>query len=152
TEAAFASIDDVSSGLALPPKFHQAVAAAKREFLGSAYTETRLKLLKELIAKEPTSMKVADWSPLINGKLTFLLHVAEEALDVAREQAAAQRSAALSAFWIQASLLVVAIVFGAAMMLLVTGRVTRPLRSIRQAMLKVAEGDFSVVLPGLERK
>ena len=37
-------------------------------------------------------------------------------------------------------------------MLLVSRRVTGPLRSIQQAMLKVAAGDFSVVLPGLDRK
>ena len=38
------------------------------------------------------------------------------------------------------------------MTLLVTRRVTGPLHAIQQAMLKVAGGDFSVVLPGLDRK
>jgi methyl-accepting chemotaxis protein len=35
---------------------------------------------------------------------------------------------------------------------LVSRRVTGPLRQIQGAMLKVAAGDFSVVLPGLDRK
>ena len=38
------------------------------------------------------------------------------------------------------------------MILLVTRRVTRPLVTIQQAMLKLAGGDFNVVLPGLDRK
>ena len=43
-------------------------------------------------------------------------------------------------------------VFSVGMTLVVSNRVTGPLRAIQQAMLKVAEGDFSVVLPGLDRK
>ncbi len=40
----------------------------------------------------------------------------------------------------------------AGMILLVPRRVTRPLVTIQQAMLKLAGGDFNVVLPGLDRK
>jgi methyl-accepting chemotaxis protein len=151
-EAAFAGLEDVASGLSLPAKFHQAIAAAKSGFLGADYTELRLKTLKALIANEPVSIKFNDWSPLTNSKLGTLLNVAEAALEVAREHAAAQRSAALTAFWIETSLLILAIAFSVGMTLVVSRRVTGPLRSIQQAMLKVAEGDFSVVLPGLDRK
>jgi methyl-accepting chemotaxis protein len=151
-EGAWASLEDVAAGLSLPAKFHQVVATAKREFFGADYVELRLKTLKSLIANEPVNINVADWTPMSVGKLASLLNVADAALDVAKEHAAAQRSSALTAFWVEASLLIFAILFGAGMTLLISRRVTGPLQSIQQAMLKVAEGDFSVVLPGLDRK
>ena len=43
------------------------------------------------------------------GKLASLLNVADAALDVARDHAAAQRSAALKAFTIQTVLLILAV-------------------------------------------
>ena len=115
TEGAWASLEDVASGLSLPAKFHQVVATAKREFFGADYTELRLKTLKSLIANEPVNINVADWTPMSVGKLASLLNVADAALDVAKEHAAAQRSAALKALWVEISLLILAIVAGAAM-------------------------------------
>ena len=44
------------------------------------------------------------------------------------------------------------LVLAAGMMLMVSRRVTGPLNAIRAAMLKLAGGDFDVVLPGLHRK
>jgi methyl-accepting chemotaxis protein len=151
-EGAWTSLEDVAAGLTLPAKFHDATATAKREFMGSDYTELRSKTLKALIAKEPVNVDVTNWSTMSVSKLASLLKVADAALDAAKDHAAAQRSAALTAFWVQSALLIGAILFGAGMMLVVSRRVTSPLRSIQQAMLRVAEGDFSVVLPGLDRK
>src|SRR5882724_893700 len=142
TEGAWATLEDVAAGLSLPQKFHQAVATAKREFFGADYTELRLKTLKALIANEPVNINIADWTPMSVGKLATLLNVADAALDVAKEHAAAQRSAALTTFWIEMSLLMLAIVFRVGMTLVVSRRVTGPLHAIQQAMLKVAAGDF----------
>jgi methyl-accepting chemotaxis protein len=152
TETAWAALEDVAAGLALPAKFHQAVANAKREYFSSDYAELRLKTLKSLIANEPVNIKVADWTPMSVGKLASLLAVADAALDVAKDHAEAQRSAAMKAFTIEMSLLILAILAAGGMTILVTRRVTGPLQAIQQAMLKVAAGDFSVVLPGLDRK
>ena len=151
-DTAWAALEEVAAGLSLPEAFHKAVANGKREFLGPEYTELRLKTLKALLAGEPVQYTVQTWTPMSVAKLSSLLQVAEAALDVAKEHAAEQHAAAITAFSIQLALLVVAILFGAGMMVLVSRRVTNPLRQIQQAMLKVAEGDFSVVLPGLERK
>jgi methyl-accepting chemotaxis protein len=150
-ENAWATLEQVASGLNLPAAFHKAVATAKQEFFGD-YGQLRLKTFKALIAKEPVPYTVATWLPMSVGKLGTLLHVAESALDTAKEHATREHAAAVTSFTIQVALLLVAITFSAGMMLVVTRRVTSPLRQIQQAMLKVAEGDFSVVLPGLERK
>jgi methyl-accepting chemotaxis protein len=151
-ETAWSALEDVAAGLSLPDRFHQAVAKAKSEYFTADYAALRLNTLKALIANEPVSIKIAEWTPMSISKLASLLNVADAALDVAREHAAAQRSAALKAFTVQTTLLILAIVFAASMTILVTRRVTSPLQAIQQAMLKVAAGDFSVVLPGLERK
>jgi methyl-accepting chemotaxis protein len=152
TETAWAALEDVAAGLSLPDKFHQAVARAKKEYFAADYAELRLKTLKSLIANEPVTVTIADWTPMSIGKLASLLNVADVALDIAKEHAVAQRSAALTTFTVVVALLALAVVLAAGMTLLVTRRVTGPLHAIQQAMLKVASGDFSVVLPGLDRK
>src|SRR6185369_8307149 len=85
-------------------------------------------------------------------KLLTLLGVAESALQTAKDYAAEQYSSALQKLWLEIALLAVAVGLAIGMMAVVSRRVTGPLRHIEQAMLKVAAGDFSVVLPGLERK
>ena len=72
-----------------------------------------------------------DWSTMSVSKLAYLLKVAEAALDVAKDHAAAQHSAALTAFWVELSLLLLAVAFSASMMLLVSRRVTSPLSTAR---------------------
>jgi methyl-accepting chemotaxis protein len=84
-------------------------------------------------------------------KLALLLRVAETALDAAKAHAAEQHSAALSTLVLQLSLWVLATLLAAGMILTVSRTVTGPLRRIRDAMLKLAGGDFDVVLPGLDR-
>jgi methyl-accepting chemotaxis protein len=152
TETAWTALEDVAAGLVLPERFHQAVAKAKQEYFAADYAELRQKTLKSLIANEPVTITVADWTPMSISKLASLLNVADVALDIAKEHAVAQRSAALTTFTIVIVLLGLAVVLAAGTTLLVTRRVTGPLRAIQQAMLKVAGGDFSVVLPGLDRK
>ena len=63
-ELAWATLEDVSTGLTLPDAFHKAVANAKREFLGADYTALRLKTLKALIAGEPVEHNVETWMPM----------------------------------------------------------------------------------------
>jgi methyl-accepting chemotaxis protein len=151
-EMAWDAMLQMAAGLPLPPRFNNAVEVAKREFFGRDYTELRTKLLKELISGQKPSVTVAQWSPVTVPKLATVLAVAEVALDVAKDHAARQRSAAMRGLMVQLGLLVLALAFAAGMILLVSRRVTRPLVTIQGAMLKLAGGDFNVVLPGLERK
>ncbi len=149
---AWAALENLAAGLPLPAQFSAAVDKAKQEFFGQDYVDLRLKTLKALIAHQPVSIKVNEWSPMSVGKLASLLSVAEVALDVAKQYTANQRAEALRAMWIELGFLVAAIALALGMILLVSRRVTGPLRALQQAMLKVAAGDFDVVLPGLDRK
>ncbi|HWM45869.1 MAG TPA: methyl-accepting chemotaxis protein [Xanthobacteraceae bacterium] len=151
-DTAWNAIQTFAAGLPLPPKFAEAVDKAKREFLAPDYSELRLKTLKTLIDGQRVDFKVDDWSKMSVAKLASLLGVAEVALDVAKEHAAAQHEDALWKLTLQLVLLAVAVVVALGMMVVISRRVTGPLRQLQQAMLKVATGDFSVALPGLDRK
>src|SRR3954471_14807677 len=45
-DTAWATLEEVAAGLALPEQFHKAVANAKREFLSADFVELRIKTLK----------------------------------------------------------------------------------------------------------
>lgn len=85
-------------------------------------------------------------------KLETLLGVATAALDAAKAHAAEQSAMAMNELIMQTGLLVVALLLAGGMMVIVSRHVTRPLAAIRDAMVKLAGGDFEVVLPGLHRK
>ncbi len=151
-EVLWASLEDLSGGLGLPAKFSEALQRGKREFFDPAYRAQALKVITAAAAGQPTGATVAQWTPISVAKLAGLLGTAEVALEIAKEHAERQSSAALRSFGLGAGLLVLSVFFISGMMLLVSRRVTNPLRNIQGAMLKLAEVDVSVVLPGLERK
>jgi methyl-accepting chemotaxis protein len=151
-DTAWATLEEVAAGLPLPPRFTAAVERARREYFGADYVDLRMKTLKALIADEPVNVNTDEWARMSVGKLASLLGVAETALDVAKEHATAQRSSAMRKLGLELALLVAAIVGAAGMMLLVSRRVTGPLRQMQGAMMKLADGDFGVVVPGIERK
>jgi methyl-accepting chemotaxis protein len=151
-DTAWAAVQDIASRLPPSAGLTSAIDKVKTEFIGSGYPEQRLKVLKQLIAGEPTGLTVEQWSPNSVGKLALTLGVAIAALDAAKAQAAAQSALAWDDLLLQSGLLVVALVIAGGMMLFVSRHVTGPLGAIQGAMLKLAGGDFEVVLPGLERK
>src|SRR5262249_5045032 len=103
-------------------------------------------------AGEQVNIVVDDWSKMSVARLGSLLGVADAALDVAKEHAAASRASAIKMLTIESALLIAAIVVVVGMMLVVSRRVIGPLHRIQEAMLQLAAGDFGVVVPGLERK
>jgi methyl-accepting chemotaxis protein len=151
-EMAWAMIEEQAAALSLPPRFAEAMAVAKREYFGRDFIDMRNNGMKALIAGTKPTVTVDQWSAITVPKLATLLGVSEAALDVAKDHAAHQRADAIWHLSVQLALLVLAVVLTAGMMLAVSRRVTGPLHTIQQAMLKLAGGDFNVVLPGLSRK
>src|SRR5712691_3140225 len=150
--AMWALLEQQAAALHLPAQFNEAVARVKREFLSPDFTELRGNTFKKLVAGEPPGMTAEQWSTTTISKLTTLLAVAETALDVAKQHAAAQRAGAVRALTLELGLLALAVAFAAGMFALVSRRVTGPLHRIQEAMMKLAAGDFGVVVPGLGRK
>jgi methyl-accepting chemotaxis protein len=151
-DVAWAGVSDIASRLPSAPGLAAAVEKFRTEFVGSDYPERRLKVLKQLIAGEPTGLTVEQWSPMSVSKLSLALGIATAALDAAKQQAAAQSATAWHDLIVQLVLLVAACLLAGGMMFFVSRHVTGPLGAIRGAMLKLAGGDFEVVLPGLDRK
>jgi methyl-accepting chemotaxis protein len=149
---AWEALNDIASRLPAAAEIANALDKAKKDYFGDGFPELRTKVLKQLIAGEPTGLTAVQWSTMSVAKLTTLLDVATAALDVAKAHAAEQSATATNDLILQSGLVFAAILFAAAMMLVVSWHVTRPLGAIRDAMLKLAAGDFEVVLPGLRRK
>jgi methyl-accepting chemotaxis protein len=152
TEGSWAALEELAAGLSLPAKFTEVQAKVNRELFAPDYVDLRLKLLKAAVAGEKPTMNVDDWGKLTTPKTMSLQQLAEVALDVAKDYAAEQRSIALSKLWFQLGLLMAALALATTMILVVSRRVIAPLQLIRQAMLRVATGDFNVVLRDLHRK
>jgi methyl-accepting chemotaxis protein len=151
-DAAWAILQDIAAGLPLPARFTDAVAKANEDYFAPSNRELLRSTLESLIAGKKIDMSADDWSKQGTDRLAKVLAVSEVALDIAKEHAAAQYSGDIRALALQLVLLTMAVVLAGGMFLLVTRRVTGPLRQIQAAMLKLAGGDFSVVLPGLDRK
>src|SRR5215471_1551428 len=151
-ETAWETLEDIAAGLALPAKLTDAIDKAKREYFSRDYFDLRTKTLKTLIAGESPGINVDDWSKMSVSKLATLIGVAEVALEVAKDYSANLRSIASRDLWMQVVLLAVAVLAAAGLMLLVSRRVTGPLRTIRRAMLKLAGGDTSVAVSFGQRR
>jgi methyl-accepting chemotaxis protein len=148
----WAVLEDLSNGLPLPASFTQARDRVNRDYFGSDYIDVGMKLLKASVAGESPRLTVDQWTAMGMTRLSPLVAVAEAALDAAREHAESQYTSALRRLILQIALLLTAILIFIGTMMVVTRRVTNPLQRLSGAMRKLAGGDFSVVLPGLERK
>ena len=151
-EITWSSLEQVAGGMPLPPRFTTALDKANQEFFSKDFLAQRDRLMKALAANEKAELTPAQWSSLTVAKLALLLNVAEAALDISKEHAAAQRSAAMSRLMVELVLLAVALAFGLGILMLITRRVTRPLDVIQGGMRKLAAGDVSVEVAYAERK
>jgi methyl-accepting chemotaxis protein len=151
-ETAWAALLDIASGMSLPARLTDAIDKAKREYFNREYSDLRTNTVKALIAGEPIKISADDWAKMSVARLATLIGVAEAALDVCKEHAVEQHAIAIGDLWLQLGLLSVASLAAVGLMLLVSRRVTGPLRTIQQAMLKLAGGDLSVEVSYTGRK
>jgi len=151
-ETAWATLEQMAASMSLPSALTNAIAKAKQEYYAPDHVAMRIDMLKKLIAGQPAGMNADQWGDITVPKLATLLRAADAALDVAKDHAAQQQSAAKWQLSMQVAMLAAAAAFAMGMMLLVSGRVIGPLHRIQAAMLKLADGDFGVAVPGLERK
>jgi methyl-accepting chemotaxis protein len=151
-ETAWATLEQMAASMSVPSAMTDAMAKAKQEYYAPDHAAMRVNMLKKLIAGQPAGMNADQWGNITVPKLATLLRVADAALDVAKEHAAKQQSAAMWKLALQLAMLAMAAAFAIGMMQLVSRRVIMPLQSIQGAMLKLANGDFSVAVPGVERK
>jgi methyl-accepting chemotaxis protein len=152
TDTAWGSLEELASGLPMPPRFTAAVDLAKREFFSADVIALRDRTLRMLIAGEKPEMTTPQWTAMIVPKLAAALGVAEVALDIAKTHAAEQRASATWRLFIELGLLAFAVAMAIGLMLVVTRRITKPLDMIQNGMRKLAGGEVTVDVPYAARK
>jgi methyl-accepting chemotaxis protein len=143
-EAAWGALQLATSGMQLPPSLAAAMAATKTAYFEPQYLTLRDRLIATLANGDKPELTADEWTPVTVGRLAAAVTVAEAALDAAKEHTSDQRSAAHNSLVLQLVLLAGAIVLTVGAMTAVGRRVIRPLHNMRDAMLKVANGDLAV--------
>jgi methyl-accepting chemotaxis protein len=144
TDAAWSALELVAAGMQLPPALASAMAATKTAYFEAQYLALRDRLINAVAKGEKPELTANAWTPITVGRLSTAVNVAEAALEAAKEHTASQRSAALRSLVAQLVLLAAAIALTVGAMTMVGGRVITPLHTIRDAMVKVANGDLTV--------
>ncbi|HSZ96860.1 MAG TPA: methyl-accepting chemotaxis protein [Bradyrhizobium sp.] len=144
TETAWNALQTVAASTEMPPGFIQAMAEAKTAYFEPQFLGQRDRLINALVNGDKPEMKANEWNPFSVQHMTSIVAVAERALDIARDYAAAQHAAAQRLLVLQLVLLAAAIALTCGTMIAVTRRIIRPLHIMRDAMLSVASGDLSV--------
>jgi methyl-accepting chemotaxis protein len=135
----------------LPAEMAAAVTKA-HDVAFSTYETVRKPVFDALIAGQPSPTSYEDVVKASNPALDGLAAVADLAMTMAQRQAEAKGEAASRDLLIHASLLCLALLVGAAGMLVVHRRVTAPIGAMTTAMRRLAEGDIGVVIPGTARR
>jgi methyl-accepting chemotaxis protein len=149
---AWEALNDIAYGTQLPAKLTEAIARAKASYFAPEFMALRERLMIALLTGGTLEMTADQWSPETVNRFGTLVGVAEAALDAAKQHAETLQSSVEGDLALQLALLVGALVLAACSMLAVSRRVINPLRLIRDAMLKVAEGDLSVEAPFADRQ
>ncbi len=149
--AAWATIQDQVGGLDLPRGLADALAKVDTDYFKSGVIDRQADILNKVMAGTKVDMQSMDWSSGNQPRLDAVLGVATAALDAAEANAADERAQAFTAFWVQVGLLIGALLFAAAVIMVVQGRVVRPLGVIRDRMMALAHGNFETEAPYTDR-
>ncbi len=143
TVAGWQALESLAAGSDLPPALAKTMADAKRDYFGQDYTATRDRMFAAVRDGKKPEMTAAEWAPVTVGHLASLLTVAEGALEAAKNHAESRHAAALRDLVVELGLLLAALAFAVGCMTAVRRRVLNPLQAIKNAMLKVANGDLT---------
>jgi methyl-accepting chemotaxis protein len=152
TEAAWLALEKVLAGPTIPPALADAMAKAKASYFSPEFLSRRDQIVRALAAGEPPQITMSESTADSVPRLATITAVAETALDAAKTYVDAQVAAAKADLVTRLLLLACAVSFGALGFMLVSRRVTRPLRAIQTAMVKVAAGDLATEVPHADRR
>jgi methyl-accepting chemotaxis protein len=150
-ETAFVALETATAGMQLPTGLTEAMKEASTGNFDPQYTTLRDRLLDAAIKGEKPELTASQWSPLTVARQATAVSVAERALEAANEHSRAQKSIAQRNLVLQIVLLAAALMAAFGSMVAVRNRVIKPLKAIRDAMLKVAGGDLDASVPFAER-
>jgi methyl-accepting chemotaxis protein len=152
SEAAWSAVEALAAGTALPKPLTDAIANAKQAYFEPGYTAQRERNMAALANGTPPEMTTAKWVIYTVEHLDSLVGVADAALGTARDHSLTQHAAAQWDLAVQLILLLGALALAAGSLRLVSRRVLLPLARLRDAMLRVAEGDLTAEAPFTDRQ
>jgi methyl-accepting chemotaxis protein len=151
-ETAWAALESTASGMPLSPDLVEAIKQAYTAAFDPQFLALRERLLDAALNGEKAEMTAGQWAPLNVGRQGAALVVAERALEAAKNHSNAQREIAQRTLILQSLMLAVALAVAFGGMVAVRGRVIKPLKQIRDAMLQVAGGDLDAEVPFAEQR
>ncbi len=152
SEQLWNALEDVAAGASLPARLATTIVAAKKSYFDADFTAKRQRLVEALIKGEKPELTASQYSPLSAEKREGLLAVADQALDVAKEHGQELYAAAQRQLIGQVVLFLLALALAFGSMSAVNRRVINPLKTIAEAMLKLAGGDLSADAPFTGRR
>jgi methyl-accepting chemotaxis protein len=150
-QVAWKSIRDMSSGVDLPPAFAEAMATADREYFSSGSVDRQTTLLKTVLSGQKADTDTLGWSNYNAPRLTTLLNVANAALAIAKTKSNETYTQATLSLWTNLGLFVIALLLALAIAMVVQRRIIHPLSVIGDRMMALANGQFSIEAPYVER-
>ena len=133
------------------PQVAAAFAKAKKIYIDTLIP-ARDKIDAALAAGTASPVSKAEWGKISVAALDDMVSVSTTALSSLADYAADRNADAQMKLAMNAGLLLLALAIGVAGLLIVRGRVTRPMAGITEAMLRVAEGDLDGEIPYKDRK
>jgi len=144
-------VKELVSRAGVPAELKGVVQTANTEVFGT-YEKTWQAAFDELANGTPANVSNDALNSASNVALDALTAVADTAMRLTQDHAEQKYTAARYGLAVQAIILVLAIMIGAAGFVIVQNRVTRPLAGMTQAMRQLAEGDLTTEVPGVSRK
>ena len=133
------------------PQVAAAFAKAKKIYIDTLIP-ARDKIDAALAAGSSSPVSKTEWGKISVTALDDMVSVSTTALAALADYAADRNADAQMKLALNAGLLLLALAIGVAGLLIVRGRVTRPMAGITEAMLRVAEGDLDGEIPYKDRK
>jgi methyl-accepting chemotaxis protein len=146
-DAAWTAVEQISAGADLPRQLTDTIAKTKQIFFDPQFTALRDREISAVVNGTEPELPVGKWILTVADRLDSLVEVGSAALAAAREHSMAEHSAAQWDLTVLLTLLLGALALAAGSLVLVSRRVLSPLATLRDAMLRVAEGDLTAEAP-----
>jgi methyl-accepting chemotaxis protein len=140
------AIDDLVTGMDLPADFLTTLSSAKATLFAADYVAREKQILTALLTHEKPEMTVEEFAPYSVAKMGVMIDVANAALAQATNRAGQDLARARLELFVDAGLVLLALIGSAGAFLIVTKRITGPLHTLRDMTQRLARGDLSIVI------
>ncbi|KJC43617.1 chemotaxis protein [Bradyrhizobium sp. LTSP849] len=147
---AWSQVQDVAGRADAPPSLSDVVARSKQGD-AAAMTERQQGFIKALSNNQTIDIKIEDLSKLNTATLNFSVEAGQVALAEMVARAGLQMTSAKWSLALNGGMMLVALAITIFGFILVSRRVSAPIRKLTQAMRSLAERDYAIELAGIER-